>query len=82
MVTGSVESLRRASQEFLDLWAPGAVVTVDWTGDAFLLQVARGYRLADPIWLTSERGANGMLDVGLARELLAAAWILEHGPPG
>jgi len=72
------EALRRAVQELLDRWYPGTVVTVDWTGDACLVQLARGFRLAEPIWV---RPTNGSLeaDFSLVHEILAIAWQLAHG---
>jgi hypothetical protein len=71
------EALRRAAQELLDRWYPGTVVTVDWTGDACLVQLARGFRLAEPIWV---RPTNGALEteVALVHEILASAWRLAH----
>jgi hypothetical protein len=71
------EALRRAAQELLDRWYPGTVVTVDWTGEACLVQLTRGFRLAEPIWV---RPTNGTLetDLALMREILACAWQLAH----
>ena len=71
------EALRRAAQELLDRWYPGTAVTVDWTGDACLVQLARGYRLAEPIWVRLENGALDA-DLGLVHELLESAWRLAH----
>jgi hypothetical protein len=72
----TAESLRRDAEELLDRWYPGTGVTVDWTGDAYLLQVARGSRLAPPIWARPER--LGTMDglIALRAELVAAAWRL------
>jgi hypothetical protein len=77
-----VERLRRACQELLDLWYPGTAVTVDCTGDAYLVQVTCGLKLAPPIWVPA--GGLTTLDekISLRRELLGAAWQLATGPTG
>jgi hypothetical protein len=79
------EDLRREAEALLDRWYPGTGVTVDWTGDVYLLQVARGYRLAAPIWVRPER--LGTIDalIALRGELVRAAWRLatpERSPVG
>jgi len=71
-----VETLRRFGQELIDRWYPGTLVTADWTGEAFVVQVARGYRLADPIWAAPDCLDSVERELSLARELLAAAWSL------
>jgi len=70
------EGLRREAEELLDRWYPGTGVTVDWTGDAYLLQVARGYRLAAPIWVRPERLGTTDALIALRGELVRAAWRL------
>jgi len=79
------EDLRREAEDLLDRWYPGTGVTVDWTGDAYLLQVARGYRLAAPIWVRPERPATMEALIALRGELVRAAWqlaTLERSPVG
>jgi hypothetical protein len=73
--TACREELRERAQALLDRWYPGTAVTVDWTGDTYLVQVSRAGRLAAPVWvapapLTEREG------VSLARELIEAAWEL------
>jgi len=72
------EVLRRAAQALLDRWYPGTSVTVDWTGDAYLVQLARGLRLGEPLWVSGERFTSLEKDLGLCRKLLAGAWRLAH----
>jgi hypothetical protein len=69
------DRLRVGAQEFLDRWYPGTGVTVDWTGDAYLVQVTRGLRLAPPIWVRHLCGSTGDR-IALRRQLLTAAWEL------
>ena len=79
------EDLRREAEGLLDRWYPGTGVTVDWTGDAYLLQVARGYRLAAPIWVRPERLGTMEALIALRGELVRAAWRLataEQSPAG
>ena len=79
------EGLRRDAEALLDRWYPGTGVTVDWTGDAYLLQVARGYRLAAPIWVRPERLGTMEALIALRGELVRAAWLLataEQSPAG
>lgn len=73
-----VEILRRFGQELVDRWYPGTLVAADWTGDVFVIQVARGYRLADPIWAAPDCLDSAEREVALAREILTAAWLLAH----
>lgn len=75
-----MDALCRAAQDLLDRWYPGTVATVDWTGDAYLVQLARGFRLADPIWVSPRRADGLGTDAALCRELLAVAWRLKHEP--
>jgi hypothetical protein len=76
------ERLRRATQELLDRWYPGTGVTVDWTGDAHLLQIARGMRLAAPIFVVADRLKSLEDKMALRREVLTAAWALARGIGG
>jgi hypothetical protein len=83
--TQVAEGLRRDAEALLDRWYPGTGVTVDWTGDAYLLQVARGYRLAAPIWVRPERLGTMEALIALQGELIRAAWRLataEQSPVG
>ena len=75
-----MELLRTIAQEFLDSWYPGIAVTVDWTGEAYLLQLARGFRLADVIWAPRNCIENGSAQVTLRCELLrTASWLAREG---
>jgi hypothetical protein len=51
-------------------------LAVDWTGEVYVLQVARGYRLAPAIWVRPEHLASPEARLGVHRELVAAAWQL------
>jgi hypothetical protein len=75
-----VERLRRGCQEFLDLWYPGTAVTVDCTGEAYLVQVMRGMKLAPPIWIPTGRPKTLDEKIALRREVLSAAWLLATAP--
>jgi len=70
------EGLRKAAQELLDRWYPGTAVTVDCTGQAYLLQLTRGFRLAAPIWIPADRPTGPEDDIALRRELIETAWHL------
>lgn len=76
------ERLRRACQELLDLWYPGTAVAVDCTGDAYLVQVTRGLKLAAPIWVPADGLATLDEKISFRRELLGAAWQLASGAVG
>jgi len=75
--TPRTEALRRAAQELVDRWYPGTAVTVDWTGDACLVQLARGFRLAEPIWVHPKNGTLEA-DVTLVQQILSSAWQLAN----
>jgi hypothetical protein len=72
----AAEGLRQEAQELLDRWYPGTALAVDWTGEVYVLQVARGYRLAPAIWVRPEHLANPEARIRVHRELVAAAWQL------
>jgi hypothetical protein len=72
----AAEGLRREAQDLLDRWYPGTAVVIDWTGEVFLLQVARGYRLAPAIWVRPEHLGSSEALIRVHRELVAAAWQL------
>jgi hypothetical protein len=74
--TRSVEGLRQEAQDLLDRWYPGTAVVIDWTGDAFLVQVARGYKLAPAIWIRPEHLGSSEARIRVQRELVEAAWQL------
>ena len=74
------ERLRRGCQEFLDSWYPGTAVTVDCTGEAYLVQVMRGMKLAPPIWIPTGRPKTLDEKIALRREVLSAAWLLATAP--
>ena len=72
----AAEGFRREAQDLLDRWYPGTAVVIDWTGDAFLVQVARGYRLAPVIWVRPEHLGSSEARLRVRRELVEAAWQL------
>ena len=76
------EGIRRATQAVLDRWYPGTAVVVDWTGDAYLLQLERGLRLASPIWVAPEQLRSADDRFALRREVIAAAWRPAAKLPG
>ena len=51
-------------------------VEIDWTGEVFVVQVARGYRLAPAIWVKPEHLGSSEARIRVHRELVAAAWEL------
>jgi hypothetical protein len=71
-----VDVLRRAAQQLLDRWYPGTAVTIDWTGEAYLIQLMRGGRLGDPLWVSLGSFTTLEDDLPLCRKLLAEAWRL------
>jgi len=71
-----VETVLRFAQEVVDRWYPGTFVTADWTGTDYLVQVARGYRLAEPIWVAPDRLDTPVGRIAFTRELVGAAWHL------
>lgn len=71
-----VETLRRFAQDLVDRWYPGTLVTADWTGQAFVVQLARGFRLANPIWAGPDCLDSLEHQIELTYELLFAAWHL------
>jgi hypothetical protein len=71
-----LEGLRREAQELLDRWYPGTAVVIDWTGEVFVVQVARGYRLGPAIWVRPEHLASSEARIRVQRELVEAAWQL------
>jgi hypothetical protein len=71
-----IVTLRRFAQELLDRWYPGTLVHADWTGTVFVVQLARGYRLADPIWVTADCLDAPEQEIRLTYELVLAAWHL------
>jgi hypothetical protein len=73
------EDLRRHVQELLDRWYPGTAVTVDWTGQVYLVQLTRGFRLAPPIWVAAHRLAEPAERITLHGEVIAQAWRLAAG---
>lgn len=75
-VAHAAEGLRREAQELLDRWYPGTAVVIDWTGEAYLVQVALGYRLAPAIWVRPEHLASSEARIRVQGELIAAAWQL------
>ena len=72
----TTEELRGAAQAFLDRWYPGTEVTVDRTGEGYLVQLARGPRLGESIWVGGACTTSLEEDLPLSRKLLAAAWRL------
>lgn len=72
----AAEGLRQEAQELLDRWYPGTAVEIDWTGEVFVVQVARGYRLAPAIWVRPEHLGSSEARIRVHRELVAAAWEL------
>jgi hypothetical protein len=71
------EQLRDRAQDLLDRWYPGSAVTVDWTGDTYLVQVSRAGRLAPPVWVPAAELSERQM-MSLTRELIEAAWGLAH----
>jgi hypothetical protein len=72
----AAEGLRQEAQDLLDRWYPGTAVVIDWTGEVFLVQVARGYKLAPAIWVRPEHLGSTEARIRVQRELVAAAWQL------